>query len=446
MDVSQDVVLNPNEQFDASDIVQADSSDSVEGTECYSRIISETDDRSSVMDIDSTSVLGSQDMNVSQDRVLNQQFDASDIVQAYSGDSVEVLECYSRVISESDDRSSVMDINSTSESGSLNVNVSRDRVLNPNEQFHMSDIVQADTDDSVEPLGGYLRIISESDDRSSVMDIDDASEVSSIAEEKSSFETNSKPKSDDRSSVMDINSTSESGSLDVNVSQDRVLNPNEQFRMSDIVQADTDDSVEPLGGYSRIISESDDRSSVMDIDDASGVSSIAEEKSSFETNSETNNGGIESEYIIPKTQSDACPPDSLPHPTQDDEGCRCEESSSTGDISTPEGLVHNTQNSVKSLVLQLDSFDAVLSDDSVRTGEWCCVNDSGESCGHKRRRTLSERSVMDEQMGAPAVDKAMEQLSKSENSQHAGAHPGVIDPPQLESDGDQGEDFNISGE
>ncbi|KAJ8687126.1 hypothetical protein QAD02_022920 [Eretmocerus hayati] len=199
---------------------------------------------------------------------------------------------------------------------------------------------------------------------------------------------------------MDIDSTSESGSLDVNVSQDRVLNPNEQCHMSDIVQADIDDSVEPLEGYSHIISESDDRSSVMDIDDASGVTSIAEEKSSFETNISTpdgqflnNNGGIESEHIIPETQSDACPPDSLPHPTQDDEGCRCEESSSTGDISTPEGLIHNTQNSVESLVLQLDNSDAVLADDSVRTGKRCCVNDSGESCDHKRRRTLSEGSV-----------------------------------------------------
>ncbi|KAJ8685259.1 hypothetical protein QAD02_021052 [Eretmocerus hayati] len=295
-----------------------------------------------------------------------------------------------------------------------------DAVLNPNGHFDESDIVQADSGDSVERTKCYSRVISESDDRSSVMDID---------------------------------STSESGSVDVNVSQDRVLNPNENFHMSDIVQADTDDSVEPLEGYSRIISESDDRSSPMDIDDASGVSSIAEEKSSFETNISTpdgqffdNSGGIESEHIIPETQSDACPPDSLPHPTQDDEGCRCEESSSTGDISTPERLVCNTQNSVESLVLQLDSSDAVLSDDSVRTGKRCCVNDSGESCGRKRRRTLSEGSVMDEQMGAPAVDRAMEQSSQSDNSQHAGAHPGVIDPPQLESDGDQGEDFNISGE
>ncbi|KAJ8671318.1 hypothetical protein QAD02_002577 [Eretmocerus hayati] len=302
--------------------------------------------------------------------------------------------------------------------GFQNMDVSQDIVLNPNEQFNASDIVQADSGDSVEGMECYSRIISESDDRSSVMDID---------------------------------SSSVPGSQDVNVSQDRVLN--QQFDASDIVQADSGDSVEVLECYSRVISESDDRSSVMDIDAASGVSSIAEEKSSFETNISTpdgqffdNNGGIESEHIIPETQSDACPPDSLPHPTQDDEGCRCEESSSTGDISTPEGLVHNTQNNVENLVLQLDSSDALLSDDSVRTGKRCCVNDSGESCGHKRRRTLSEGSVMDEQMGAPAVDRAMEQSSQSENSQHAGAHPGVIDPPQLESDGDQGEDFNISGE
>ncbi|KAJ8672180.1 hypothetical protein QAD02_003439 [Eretmocerus hayati] len=80
IDVSQDVVLNPDEQSDARDIVQADNGDSVEGPECYSRIISGSDNRSSVMDIDSTSEPGFQDVNVSRDRVLNQQFDVNDIV------------------------------------------------------------------------------------------------------------------------------------------------------------------------------------------------------------------------------------------------------------------------------------------------------------------------------------------------------------------------------
>ncbi|KAJ8666085.1 hypothetical protein QAD02_007747 [Eretmocerus hayati] len=190
MDVSQDIVLNPNEQFDANDIVEADSGDSVEGPECYSRVISENDNRSSVMGINSTPEPGFEDVNVSQDRVLNQQFGVSEIIQADSGDSVEELECYLRVISESDDHSSVMDMDDASEPGSQDVDVSLDRVLNPNDQFHMSDIIQADSDDSVEVLECYLRIISESDDHSSVMDIDDASVVSSMTEEESSFETN----------------------------------------------------------------------------------------------------------------------------------------------------------------------------------------------------------------------------------------------------------------
>ncbi|KAJ8672181.1 hypothetical protein QAD02_003440 [Eretmocerus hayati] len=104
----------------------------------------------------------------------------------------------------------------------------------------------------------------------------------------------------------------------------------------------------------------------------------------------------------------------------------------TGDISTPEGPVLVTQESVESLVLKLDSSYRVLSGDSVRTGKRGCVNDSAESCGHQRRRTLSEDSVMDEQMDTPAVDNTMEQSSQPKNFQltaDAGAHPGAIDPP-----------------